>query len=196
MVQIHSLCGTTGRRKVPYNLLFDTTLDIETYFFVNTRLAIWIFRVCISILCGAFFTSSSLIITSFSGKCTHLIPFTSTKCTLSEIQWCVYSNFFAVTFLQTAFLMHPRYHLQDPFYGDTRYSSELHLSDLKRASFAEIQTQIRVGHYNYHSKDKYRENQISFRKFSVDIIPNIPIVSVSQSSFQPFRSSKQTKINK
>ena len=45
--------------------------------FVITRLAIWTFRICISVMYGAFLTSSSSIITSFSDKYTHSIPFTS-----------------------------------------------------------------------------------------------------------------------
>ena len=32
MVQIHSLRGTTDRGKVPYSLLFDTTVDMEAQF--------------------------------------------------------------------------------------------------------------------------------------------------------------------
>ena len=32
MVQIHLLGGTIDRGKVPYRLLFDTTVDIETHF--------------------------------------------------------------------------------------------------------------------------------------------------------------------
>ena len=85
MVQIHSLCGTLDRGKVPYSLLFDTTIDIETHFMWSP---IWTFRICISVLYVAFLTSSGSIITSFSGKYTHSILFTS-FCALKSSGVCI-----------------------------------------------------------------------------------------------------------